>query len=344
MSTNHTTHRHLRKMPLAVAAMLLAAPTLASEPVTVANFVRAESDHMMRQNLATFGSSVGQLNHLREPTTEDNQPVIRMNQDTLYSAVVLDLSTPVTVTLPDLGGRYQSMHVVNQDHYMSFEAQPGTFELTEESVGTRFALVTFRTFADPKDPADLEAAHAAQDAIVINGGGKGPFEAPDWDLDNLATARKALNDLAILGFETTYAFGSEEDTRPIDHLVAAASGWGGLPRSAAYYVLGSVTENDGKTPFAVSVNDVPVDAFWSITVYNADGYLEANDLGVNSYNDVTAEANDDGSYTIHFGACDDGRVNCIPTTPGWNYAVRMYSPREEILDGSWTFPDPAPVK
>ncbi len=227
---------------------------------------------------------------------------------------------------------------------MSFEAQPGTYELSLDTVGTRFALVTFRTFADPKDPEDLEAAHAAQDAIIIEGGGDGPLDTPDWNLDNLAAARKALNDLAVLGFESTYAFGSEEETRPIDHLVGAASGWGGLPEKAASYVLGSVSANDGNTPFAVTVRDVPVDAFWSVTVYNADGYLEANDLGVNSYNDVTAEASDDGSWTIHFGGCEDGRVNCIPITPGWNYAVRMYSPREEILDGSWTFPTPQPAE
>jgi len=37
------------------------------------------------------------------------------------------------------------------------------------------------------------------------------------------------------------------------------------------------------------------------------------------------------------------RGNCIPITLGWNYAIRMYQPREEILDGSWQFPVPQPV-
>ena len=87
----------------------------------------------------------------------------------------------------------------------------------------------------------------------------------------------------------------------------------------------------------------PLDAFWSVTVYNADGYLEPNELGRNSYNNVSAKANDDGSYTIHFGVCEDGRVNCIPITPGWNYTIRLYQPRQEILDGSWTFPAIQPV-
>ena len=324
---------------LATALMIVAlvAPAMA-EDVTVENFVRAESDHMIRANMKAFGVEIGKLTHVREPITPDNQPVIRMNQDTLYSGTVLDLSKPVKITLPKVGGRYMSMHVVNQDHYMFVESKPGTYTLNEDSVGTRFAMVSVRTFCDAADPDDLAKAHAAQDKIEISGGGEGPFEAPNWDTEQLAIARKALNDLAVLGFDASYAFGRKEDVRSVDYLVGAAAGWGGLPRTAAMYILDSVDASDGETPHAVTVTDVPVDAFWSITVYNADGYLEANDLGVNSYNDFSAEPNEDGSFTLHFGGCGDGRINCIPISPGWNYAIRMYEPREEILDGSWTFP------
>ena len=102
---------------------------------TVANFVRAESDHMIRANMKAFDVKFGEFSHLREPTTPDNQPVIRMNQDTLYSATVLDLSRPATITLPEVGGRYMSMHVVSQDHYMFVESEPGTYELTAEARG-----------------------------------------------------------------------------------------------------------------------------------------------------------------------------------------------------------------
>ena len=312
--------------------------------VNVKNFVRAESDHMIRANMKAFGVKIGAMAHVRQPTTPDNQPVIRMNQDTLYSATVLDLSRPVKLTLPEVGGRYMSMHVVNQDHYMFVEAQPGTYELTEAEVGTRFAYATIRTFLDINNPDDLAQAHAAQDAIELSGGGDGPFEAPDWNTDDLKVARKALNDLAVLGFDTANAFGRKDEVLPIDYLVGAAAGWGGLPQSAAFYILDSVEKNDGKTPHAITVKDVPVDAFWSITVYNADGYLEANERGVNSYNNISARPNEDSSYTIHFGGCEDGRVNCIPIAAGWNYAIRMYEPEEEILNGSWTFPKIVPVQ
>jgi len=346
MNSDLKARKNRVRLLLPAWAGLLALPMAlqAAEPVTVANYVRAESDTMIRASMKMTAIPIGSFTHLREPTTPDNQPVIRMNQDTLYSATVLDLSKPVEITLPEADGRYMSMQVVNQDHYMLVESQPGTYALSEEDVGTRFALVTVRTLVDITDPDDVAAVHAIQDKITISGGGSGPFEAPEWDLDDLGKARKALSDLATLGFDNTYAFGSKDEVRPIDHLIAAAAGWGGLPVAAAYYTLGSADANDGDTPHAVTVKDVPVDAFWSITIYNADGYLEANDLGINNYNNYKAQANEDGSSTIHFGACDDGRVNCIPITPGWNYVVRMYQPREEILDGSWTFPDIMPTK
>jgi hypothetical protein len=222
--------------------LALCAPTfLCAEEVTVDNFVRAESDYNIRANMEAFGYGVGELRHLRDPIAPDNQPTIRMNQDTLYTGLLLDLSKPVEVTLPEIDGRYQSMHVVSQDHYLFAESEPGTYQLTEDEVGTRFASVAFRTFVDVSDPDDIAKAHAAQDAIKVSGGGNGPFETPNWDLEALAVARKALSDIAVLGFNADHAFGRKDEVRPIDHLVGAAAGWGGLPRTAASYVVDSVT-------------------------------------------------------------------------------------------------------
>jgi hypothetical protein len=51
-----------------------------------------------------------------------------------------------------------------------------------------------------------------------------------------------------------------------------------------------------------------------------------------------------GSITIYFGGCDDNRPNCLPVVDGWNYTVRLYRPRAEILDGTWTFPGLTPAR
>ncbi len=93
----------------------------------------------------------------------------------------------------------------------------------------------------------------------------------------------------------------------------------------------------------LSVGDVPVDGFWSVTVYNQDGYLSPNPQNGYSFNNVTAQKSPDGNTTIQFGGCDGEVPNCLPITPGWNYTVRLYRPQQQILAGSWTFPDAEPV-
>ena len=323
-----------------VLLIALFLPSLAfAEDITIHNLMRAESDTMFRLGMQQYDIDIGEIAHIRKVVSANEpQPVIRPNQDTLYSAAVVDLSKPVTVTLPEGDGRFQSVLVISQDHYNFAYASPGAYELTEEEVGTRFAMLLFRTFVDAGDPDDAPRAHAMQDGIVIEGGGKGPFEAPDWDLETLAEARKAVNDLAAaVGLESSKSFGRRGEIDPLDHLIGLA-GWAGQPATTAEAFVDAVDMNDGKTPHVVTVRDVPVDAFWSITVYDADGFLAPNDLNRNSYNNTSAAPNDDGSYTIHFGACEDGRINCIPITAEWSYTVRLYQPRPEILDGSWTFP------
>ena len=332
----------MRRLLLALA---LCAPVPAlAEDITIQNLMRAESDTMFRVGMQTYGIGVGEIAHDREVVSADGpQPVIRPNQDTLYSAAIIDLSEPVTVTLPEGDGRFQSVLVISQDHYNFAYAEPGSYELTEDEVGTRFAMLLFRTFIDAGDPDDAARAHAVQDGIRLDGGGSGPFEAPDWDLEALAAARQAVSDLATaVGLDASIAFGRRGEVDPLGHLIGMA-GWAGQPATTAAAFVDAVEMNDGETPHAVTLSDVPVDAFWSITVYDAEGFLAPNDLGRNSYNNTSATPNEDGSYTIHFGGCDDGRINCIPITPGWNYTVRLYEPRAEILDGSWTFPELEPA-
>ncbi len=328
-------------LALSLLLPLTAIRAQAAPPVTIDTFVRAESDTAIR-NIYNGVGGLGKFGHLRAPTPVDNQPVIRMNRDTLYSGAAVDLSTPATVILPDTGGRYMTLHVVSQDHYMFAVSDPGRHEITEEMVGSRYALLTVRLFVDANNPEDIAAVNALQDMITIEGGGTGPLNLPDWDQEQLETARGALNTLALLGMDPSRAFGTRDDTDTLQHLVGAAGGWGGLPKKNAVYDIRVVEKNDG-TPYAFTVKDVPVNAFWSVTVYNADGYIDENPLGAYGFNGVTATPNDDGSTTIHFGGCGDARVNCLPISAGWNYAVRMYEPRPEILDGSWVFPAPEPV-
>jgi len=309
--------------------------------VNVSNFVRAESDVAIKKVYDMVG--LGAWIHFRAPTPLDQQKVIRMNRDTLYSSAVLDLSVPATVIMPETGGRYQSLHVISQDHYSFAKVKPGRYELTQENVGSRYAYLIVRTFVDANDPEDIKATNAVQDAIKIEGGASGPLDIPDWNIEQMMEARGALNTLAKLGVSNVGAFGTKEEVEPINHLIFTAAGWGGQPNEQTIAELGSVEKNDG-SPHVLNVpQDVPVRAFWSVIVYDANGFIPENDLGIYSYNNVTAKPNEDGSITIHFGG-DPDQINYLPITEGWNYAIRMYEPGEEILDGSWTFPKIVPVE
>jgi len=311
------------------------------EPVTVHTVVRAESDAAIRKVYEAYGFNT--FFHLRAPVALDQQDVIRMNRDTIYSSAVLDLSEPAFIIMPETGGRYQSLHVISQDHYSYAESEPGRHEITEDKVGTRYAYIIVRTFVDADDPEDVAEANALQDEIRVEGGGDGPLDVPNWNTEQMLAAREALNTLGKLGISTSRALGMKDEVDPIDHLVLAASGWGGLPEKYAFYILGSVPEPDG-SPYVLNVGDVPVDGFWSVTVYGADGFIHENDRGAYSYNNVTAKPNEDGSITIRFGDCGDGDGNCLPISEGWNYAIRMYEPHQEILDGTWVFPEFEPVR
>jgi hypothetical protein len=49
------------------------------------------------------------------------------------------------------------------------------------------------------------------------------------------------------------------------------------------------------------------------------------------------------AVTVQFGGCDGKVPNCLPIMPGWNYIMRLYRPRPEILKGSWKLPEAQPV-
>src|SRR5690606_37263326 len=117
-----------------------------------------------------------------------------------------------------------------------------------------------------------------------------------------------------------------------------AAGWGGNPKVAALYQGIVPQQNDGKTVYRLTLKDVPVDGFWSVSVYNQAGYFEKNSKNLYTLNNVTAKPNADGSVTIQFGG-DENAPNYLPITAGWNYLIRLYRPRKELLDGLWTIPD-----
>lgn len=316
-------------------------PAFAAERVTVDNFTRAETDHYLK--LRADAGFFGKIQHIRDPITVDNQPVVRANRDTLYSYAVFDLNSPVTIKMPDSKGRFQTLRAINEDHYIVDDSyDPGEHLFSKDSVGTRYLYIAIRTLANPDDPKDLAAAHELQDQIVWKQVDPGKLELPDWDQAQLDGLRKAILGLAPFVPDSKRMFGSRSEVDEVRHLIGTAGGWAGGPEASAYYINVTPKQNDGKKPHILHVRDVPVDGFWSITVYNKQGYFEKSPENAISTNSVVGKTDADGAFTIHFGG-DPKASNYLAIFPDWNYTVRLYRARPEVLDGSWVFPGAKPA-
>ena len=308
------------------------------------NFARAESDLYFANTIARYG--LGKLGHERAMAPIEAQPIIRLNRDTLYSGGVFDLDAgPVTLTLPDPGKRFLSLQIIDEDHYThGVHYGGGVHKLTRQDIGTRYVFVGIRTLANPDDATDMATVHALQDAMKVEQARTGTFEAPDWDAASRDKTRTLLLGLAALLPDTRGMFGSRRQVDPIRHLIGSAMGWGGNPETEALYLNRTAPKNDGKTIYRLKVADVPVDGFWSITIYNAKGYMEPNKYNAYTLNNLTARRDGNGGVTVQFGGCEDATPNCLPVPDGWNWMVRLYRPQQAILAGRWTFPDLEEVK
>jgi hypothetical protein len=310
--------------------------------VNVDNFVRAETASQIDRFLKMAGGNINTWVHLRTLTPLDNQSVIRMNRDTLYSAALIDISKGATLSIPETGDRYLSIMVVNEDHYINkVYHDAGTYELTMEEFHTPYVFLSARILVNASDSADIKKANALQDQITTKAASARSYTHPNYDQVSYKATYKPLIELSRGVSGTKRMFGKKEEVGEVRHLLGTAFGFGGLPEHEAYYL--NIEPNLPVGAYQLTVKDVPVDAFWSITLYNRDGYLQKNEHNAYSVNNISGTPNKDGSYTIHFGG-DPKNVNYLPVMEGWNYTVRLYQPRKEILDGTWVFPSVKKVK
>jgi hypothetical protein len=90
----------------------------------------------------------------------------------------------------------------------------------------------------------------------------------------------------------------------------------------------------------------PVDAFWSVTMYDAEGFHAANAINRFALGDRDALTyNDDGSldlYLQHEAPGPERESNWLPAPRGpLGVTMRLYAPRAEALDGRW---NPPPIR
>jgi hypothetical protein len=310
------------------------------------NFVRAETDMQMKGYSST-PFTFGQFTHGRKAYDVNHQVTLSGNRDTIYSFGVFDLSkSDLTIALPDSKGKYMTLMPISQDHdvYRGLNA-PGTYTFKQSEVGTRYMIFVIRTLCDPNDPKDMERAHKLQNGVRVSQTDKGNISGlQKWDEKSMLTMRKAYNILGSAATSSANFFGVKCDRSYLDAAMGVAVGWGGMQRKDALYLPSQVEKNDGKTAYTITVpKDVPVDGFWSVTIYNQERFMVPNKYNSYSLNSLTAKKNTDGTTTLHLGG-DPKAENYLYVPKDWLYIVRFYQPNKEILNGSWTFPKAVEVK
>ena len=320
------------------AAQVQAAPVkMALIKVTALNYVQARTAIQFDKYLARAGGKLNTFSHGRRVADINSRSSKRLNRDTLYSVAIVDISKGASIQIPEAGDRYMSVQVVNQDGFTNkiFHGA-GRHYLTVAEFDTPYVWLLVRTLVLENIPGDMQAAQVLQDQMSIDSASERPYTHADYDPLSMSATTALLTELGKGISDNAKAAGTKEQVDPIKQLLLAAYGFGTLPESES--LLLTVQPNlPADRAYTLTVEDVPVDGFWSLAMYNREGYFNKNPYDSYGFGDRTAVKNADGSITLHFGG-DPNRVNYIPITEGWNYVVRMYRPRAELLDGTWKFP------
>ena len=310
-------------------------------PVTKANYAAAETevilaDYVRKIAKGTCSGGMGVFLHQHAAMDPAERSILRPNFDTLYSFAVLDLEQPATVVLPDTD-RYQILEVVDDEHWIPLISdKPGRYTLTKEAMGSRYVFAFVRTQVNMQDPEDLKQAAAVQDQIQLEQTAPGVFVSPNkFDQQAILAMRADYNNRRQPeGITSEMAFGKKGEISKEMRNFGVAIGWGGLPKQGAVYPFPNVVNSI--EPQTLTLKNVPNDprAFWSVTVYDAEGFSTGKNYNINS---AFAKANDQGEYIIHIGG-DKNQDNYLDIYSGWNAAIRIYSPTEAYFNGSWISP------
>ena len=268
---------------------------------------------------------------------------------------------------------YASVHAVQDGytitplHDRTYTADPDV-DTTSEPLRLVNGMGAVEFFTLACDALVVNPPHASDFSILARIANLGivpgkPFD-PDGRsagvLDEIEAGATAAKD-AIAG--NTAGFGTQVNGWSVStetigvygnaYLKRATVALGGLganpPEDAVYPILlvdsdGDPTTGDQNYVIHFAADKLPpVDAFWSITMYDAEGYQVANELDRFAIGDRDRLShNPDGSLDIFIQQSNPGpdrEANWLPAATGpLGITMRLYAPRPEILDGRWAPP------
>ena len=322
------------------------------------------------------GGNAGKLNKWGQASRDllkaGEDKIVRSNNDTLYKTAFVYLGNGPVVLRSDSPSQERFSSFQLQDdrnaNYRNIIVPDGSYTLyngekpetiTGEAVevpSLLSAVVTRIEVKDQNDAADMAGAQAVFDGITI----EGPTirEMPTVDLlsgfdEQVAQeAHKRMDETAAsVPFTGMIVGPGQEPGKDVPYLYHSAGtkvGWGGPSTSHSAYDS-MFTDESGETlegskgEYVLVTEAPPVNAFWSITVYDSTtSRLHPNDDDRYHINNTTAVKNEDSTFTFRFKVkCEDGDQNCLEVPAGpFDVAARYYLPEPEIMNGEWTMPKP----
>jgi hypothetical protein len=297
--------------------------------------------------------------------------VVRMNNDTYYRIAYIDLTNgPVVlgaaVQASDRFASFQLMDDRNANYHNILQPS-GQYTLHHgpapaDVVGEAIEVPTLLSVAicrvevkDKNDPADTATAAEILTGFTIDGPTIDEFPVVDrlsrFSDEVVAEANRRLDqafkDLPFIELVVGPGLEPGVDVPFMMHAAGTMNGWGGPgPAHSAYETVFNDANGDpldgSKGVYTVTTTEPPVDAFWSVTVYDTarGGHLHPNADDRYHINNNTAVMNPDGTITFTFAtSCDPDARNCLEVPAGpFDIAPRYYLPHEPIISGNWTFP------
>lgn len=297
--------------------------------------------------------------------------VVRMNNDTFYKQAFADLSEgPViltsTVADPDRFSSFQLMDDRNVN-FRNIIRPEGTYVLYHgeapadaegeliEAPSELVAVIIRVEVKSPQDAEDVEKAKAVHRGIGITGPDIPKIKPLDllseFDAETVKAAEAQMEEVSNTTPFREMVAGPGDVPDKVSYLQLAASAkhaWGGpVPSHSAYEGFFSDAKGDtlvgAEGPYTLTTEEPPVDAFWSVTVYDTStGRFFGNPDNRYHINNTMSVKNDDGTVTFLFKTdCAEIDVNCLYVPEGeFDISARYYLPDEVIQTGEWTMPRP----
>jgi len=301
--------------------------------------------------------------------------VVRSNNDTLYKMawvylgegpVVLQSAAPSKERFSsfqlqdDRNANYRNILHPEGSYTLYYGEKPAKIAGEAVEVPSLLSAVILRIeVKDKNDADDLAAALAVFDGMTIEGPAISQLPVVDvlseFDEPVAQEADRRMQETKkTVPYSKMIAGPGQEPGKDVAYLNFATGtkeGWGGPATSHSAYESmyndeSGETLDGSKGEYVLVTEAAPVNAFWSVTIYDSTtGRFHPNDENRYHINNTTAVKNEDGTYTFRFKVkCADGDVNCLEVPAGpFDVAARYYLPQPEIMSGEWTMTRPSRV-